>query len=482
MSKSAVMLTGEAAWSRYEKLINRISLFSDRGDHFNRFTKIAGDVLQTHPLLETNKNSEELSKIDNDQEVLETIQDLLETPSVIFCDEFFEAPFFPVRLLYEVAVFYNAFAIPYEFVSFLKLAPKVSSNKKVQTVTWLYSTMCMSYKDTKSTISRIMSMRSLNAGFCTQQKDNRSQDCSETPAAHFTVSGNQFSGNKSVSIQDEIDDDGSPNIDTSRNRRLENLKQGIRSSSISASERMKQTNYVTAYFANKQFSGDLSQSITLVIQDYKHSATLCNLDESVMATNFTSCLRDPARAFFLSKVYEGQSFNEIEDFMLAEYNSRSRQIQIRKKLESIQLKSIMAERNIQTEQDALNEIIKLINTLVPQCPPAFRSDENKINFLRQAVVCEIWAKSAISEVDAEGVSWFQFTTDLHEAISLHREVEQETAYWTQVSEQLRKEIENTLFTRYGRDPRKTQKFAIRKHDGNYQNGTQHTSKQCRIQL
>ena len=77
-----------------------------------------------------------------------------------------------------------------------------------------------------------------------------------------------------------------------------------------------------------------------------------------MATSFAACLHHPAWAFFLSKVKEDTKFSEIEDFRLTEYNSLSRQIQVRRKLEVSQMKSITAESNIQSEQDALTEMIK----------------------------------------------------------------------------------------------------------------------------
>ena len=306
MSNSAAVLNGKDAWIRYQKLLRRVSLFRDRGDHFDRFIGIARDILTSHPIPEKNKDKEDLCVFDN-QEVLDTIQDLLETPSIVFNNEFFESPFFPVRLLYEVALFYDVHGIPDEFILLLNLTPNLLSDKKVQTVTWLCSIMCMSVNDTRDVVSRVTSMRSLNASRTAQQNGDRSQKYLATKL-------------------EDMDEAATSNVDTSRNRRLENLKHRIRSSSISAFDRMKQTNYITSCLANKQFSGGLTESITLVIHDYKLFSTLYNLDDSAMATNFASCLRDPARVFFLSKVKQGSDFNEIENFMLAEYNSRSRQI------------------------------------------------------------------------------------------------------------------------------------------------------------
>ncbi len=87
---------------------------------------------------------------------------------------------------------------------------------------------------------------------------------------------------------------------------------------------MRQTRYITSYFSKKPFSGDLKESITLSIRDYRHCATMYNLDDSAIATNFACALADPARNFFLENVQSGMTFEEIESFMLAEFNSSSR--------------------------------------------------------------------------------------------------------------------------------------------------------------
>ena len=70
---------------------------------------------------------------------------------------------------------------------------------------------------------------------------------------------------------------------------------------------------------------------------------------------------------------------------------------------------------------------------------------------------EIWAKPAISQIDSGGISWYQFTTDLKVALSLHQDVEQKVPRYTYISEKLRNQIEDTLYTRYTKDPRLAQK-------------------------
>ncbi len=77
---------------------------------------------------------------------------------------------------------------------------------------------------------------------------------------------------------------------------------------------------------------------------------------------------------------------------------------------------------LSSEQERLIQIVSISNTLVPLCSPAFGADENNVCYLRYTVFNEPWSTKAITIVDAAGMSWRQFTTDLHAAISLNEEI------------------------------------------------------------
>jgi len=145
--------------------------------------------------------------------------------------------------------------------------------------------------------------------------------------------------------------------------------------------------------------------------------------------------------------------------MIAEYNSNSRQIQVRRMLDTMRIDAFMAEKGLTSEQAALTDMISTIDSMVPQCPPAFRSDANKISFLRQAIIKQPWATHAVTKVDAGDVTWRQFTTDLHAALSLRREIDPGSDIRTHVTEADIDRKARVFMTKYGRDPRYT-----RKHD------------------
>lgn len=67
----------------------------------------------------------------------------------------------------------------------------------------------------------------------------------------------------------------------------------------------------------------------------------------------------------------GKSFDIIERFMIAEYYGNSRKIQVRRLIESFILTSVMTEKGISSEQQAMTEIINTSDRLTLQFPPVF---------------------------------------------------------------------------------------------------------------
>ncbi len=63
----------------------------NRNYHFNRFARVARDVLDAETISEGSKSI--FWTADHEDEVFETIRDLLDTPATVFLDDFFLLPF-----------------------------------------------------------------------------------------------------------------------------------------------------------------------------------------------------------------------------------------------------------------------------------------------------------------------------------------------------------------------------------------------------
>ena len=120
------------------------------------------------------------------------------------------------------------------------------------------------------------------------------------------------------------------------------------------------------------------------------------------------------------------SFEKMAKIMVDEYNSDSRQLQVQGMLETLRSERYMAEKEISSHSDGLTKIISLIERLTPQCQPQFRSDSNKINYLRKAVLGFKWAMTPVGNIVTARYSFNGFVTALREHLQLEAEVSQTT--------------------------------------------------------
>ena len=64
--------------------------------------------------------------------------------------------------------------------------------------------------------------------------------------------------------------------------------------------------------------------------------------------------------------------------MVKAYDNDSRKFSVQSKLKNFRLRNFIEEKDINHHFEGLGKLIRKISTLVPQGPPQFKSDENKI--------------------------------------------------------------------------------------------------------
>lgn len=86
----------------------------------------------------------------------------------------------------------------------------------------------------------------------------------------------------------------------------------------------RKASYVTKYFKDRPFRGNLSQSVEHTIRDFEICARHHMLTEDQKADYFDNVLAGAARTFFITNCRVGSSFQDIIALMTAEYNGNSR--------------------------------------------------------------------------------------------------------------------------------------------------------------
>lgn len=75
--------------------------------------------------------------------------------------------------------------------------------------------------------------------------------------------------------------------------------------------------------------------------------------------------------------------------------------------------------------------------------------------MRLAIISRTWSTHSTGQVDAGDVSWRHFTTNLHAAIIISREVNAAPSHPSNYSDDQVNDMLDTFMTRYGSDPRTT---------------------------
>lgn len=131
---------------------------------------------------------------------------------------------------------------------------------------------------------------------------------------------------------------------------------------------IKKSTAVTSCSRNCWFSGQLSESIDIRLRDSDQCMIQYRLSPVQRADFFIIVLVGDARTFFLTNVSIVMNLQEIRKFMLDEHNSNSRQIQLRRILQSLSIFTFMPGKNISSPAIALSSTVVYINRLSPLFP------------------------------------------------------------------------------------------------------------------
>jgi len=212
------------------------------------------------------------------------------------------------------------------------------------------------------------------------------------------------------------------------------------------SDSHKKTSSVASYFRDTRFTGKKEQSIRRAIRDYNVCARQYELSAEQKKIFFVNVFGGSARDFFFDNCGDNMDFESLESVMVKEFDSDARQLAVHSELDRITLERVMAEAEITDTDSGLTALVEKINILTPQCPPNFRSEDNKTRFLRNAFLRHGWAEPAISQITTARFTYNAFVTALREQLQLSEEKKALLS------------TSKTFFQRYGRNPGLVRRF------------------------
>ncbi|KAK1858767.1 hypothetical protein I4F81_001368 [Pyropia yezoensis] len=142
--------------------------------------------------------------------------------------------------------------------------------------------------------------------------------------------------------------------------------------------------YVASRFAHKQFTGDYRQGQVWSesVSDFQSVARDFDLNADMRYKLLHNILGGDAKRYCPKNVQgHAASYNEAVAKMEAEYNSHSRQMQVKNYISSFRMHNLIVNLGT-TEPNALAKTYSLIHKLAPMTPPSYRTDSAKVDFSR----------------------------------------------------------------------------------------------------
>lgn len=143
------------------------------------------------------------------------------------------------------------------------------------------------------------------------------------------------------------------------------------------------------------------------------------------------------------------TFDEMAKMVIEEYNSEAKQLQVQSILKNLHFDRCMTETETSNQSEGVLQLVDVIERLMPQCQPQFRSGANNITFLRRAVIAFKWAMTPIGSIITAKYTFTSFVNALRE----HLQLDSELSSRRSVHDGMQRFHEHTFFQPQGRNQR-----------------------------
>ena len=154
-----------------------------------------------------------------------------------------------------------------------------------------------------------------------------------------------------------------------------------------------------------RYTGKSEKIFMNAVNNCRDCAQDFHLSDEQMLRFFHNVFDGEAKRYYRSHVIQhAQDFNSATLLMVNEFNSLTRQSRARKRLQNLELPQIMETKRIPVSE-ALEELRETITNCTPQGPPTHQSEQDKTEYLHDAVIGVEWAKSVLTQSLATIPPW-----------------------------------------------------------------------------
>ena len=188
--------------------------------------------------------------------------------------------------------------------------------------------------------------------------------------------------------------------------------------------------HINVRFKNKEskYSGSDEEHLQDFIDSYVTTAEDYGLSASQKLQYLHNLFRGDALRFYNLQIKGRVStFGEAISVIMNHFNSADVQQRVKADLSTLSFIKFVEKNGSMAK--GLSSLATYIANRTPQCPPCFRSESHKVDFLKQAVLEQPWAREVLIRIKAN--TQFQpLYTELANALQLHQEVLQKSGKTT----------------------------------------------------
>eukprot|EP00171_Calliarthron_tuberculosum_P022573 IDg22573t1 len=140
----------------YSRLMFLANLCKAQGDYNDTLFGAARCVLKRYPVTSTTCTGLTLLP---GPVVLDHLRQLLLDADGAFTDDYFQKPVYALRVLFDIAVFYDAVQVEHEFISQLQLSTDDGAREDVQRQIWLAHLLGLDINSTRTVVERYTDVR-----------------------------------------------------------------------------------------------------------------------------------------------------------------------------------------------------------------------------------------------------------------------------------------------------------------------------------
>lgn len=170
-----------------------------------------------------------------------------------------------------------------------------------------------------------------------------------------------------------------------------------------------------------KYGGNDDEDLLEFLMTYETAAHDYDMTEEQKCRYVHNIFKEEALRHYNANVRdEASSYIEAKRLMLSHFNSPDVQARVKNELRTLKFQTFVTQNG--TKAKALSAIASYIANRSRKCPPSYSHETHRVEFMKNALIKEAWAKPILMEI-TDSTKFQQLYTKLANALQFHEESE-----------------------------------------------------------